>query len=91
MTRSRFTFPYSHAFNGGHLIAVIGDDPTEPTCLVEFADGTTVIGEMLRSGMTWAEVTIPEYVTAKGTVVSAKTWCITRHANDLRWQSRLLE
>ncbi|MGC4190497.1 MAG: hypothetical protein QM589_04585 [Thermomicrobiales bacterium] len=90
MSSTRFTFPYSHAFSGGHLTVTVGDDPAEPTCLIEFADGTTVIGDILRSGTNGFDIVIPEYTTAKGTVVPAKTWSIRRRADDLLWRSRLL-
>jgi hypothetical protein len=38
----RFSFPYSHAFPNGRVI-VEDDGVKEPRCMVEFADGTTVI------------------------------------------------
>jgi len=81
----RFSFPHSHAFEGGRVI-VDDDDAAEGPCSVEFADGVTVIGAVRKDGdMLMLEV--PTYRTARNTDVIGRRWRIER-AGDGVWRSR---
>ncbi|GHD21673.1 hypothetical protein ACFOEZ_00895 [Tianweitania populi] len=83
----RFVFPHSHAFRKGR-VTVDDDGKPGPECLVEFGDGITVIAE-------WSgeddvlRLSIPEYCTARGTVVNGRTWRVAK-GKDRLWRSELL-
>lgn len=80
----RFSFPHSHAFPGGRV--VVEDDATAgPECLVEFADGATVIAEW-RPADDAIHLSIPAYRTAKGTPVAARRWRLVRRKDGV-WRS----
>ena len=72
----RFLFPYSHAFPNGR-VTVDDDGATQPVCLVEFSDGTTVLSTWHREKEN-IDLDIPDYRTAKGTRVSARRWRLVR-------------
>lgn len=83
----RFTFPHSHAFPGGR-VTVHDDGTAEPDCLVEFGDGVTVIGEWQAEGDA-IRLSVPDYSTARGTLVSARSWRLAKGADSL-WRSERL-
>ncbi|NGM45534.1 hypothetical protein G5B31_08300 [Rhodobacter sp. SGA-6-6] len=80
----RFTFPHSHAFRGGR-VTVENDGTAGPGCLVEFGDGVTVIAEWQAEGG-GIRLAVPDYRTAKGTPVTARTWRLAR-SGDGPWRS----
>lgn len=81
----RFSFPHSHAFQGGRL--QIDDAETgEGTCMVAFGDGVEIIGEWQPDGDDIL-LDIPAYRTARGTDVSARSWRLAQ-GRDGRWRSR---
>ncbi|HET6321941.1 MAG TPA: hypothetical protein VFF87_07805 [Hyphomicrobium sp.] len=82
----RFSFPHSHAFSGGQL-TVKDDAASGSSCMVEFGDGTMVIGELIDAANGHYDVTIPDYETAKGNVVKAHSWRITKRAGEDVWRS----
>lgn len=84
LSRMRFRFPHSHAFQRGRL-AVDTDDEPGPTCTIEFGDGSVVIGECRKVEDAFV-LSIPRYVTAKGTDVEPKRWRIVR-SKDGVWRS----
>lgn len=78
----RFMFPHSHAFPGGRV--VVEEDPEAgPACLVEFADGITVIAEWHAAGDA-IHLSIPAYRTAKGTQVAARNWLLVQRRGGWR-------
>ncbi|MCA1868307.1 hypothetical protein HW571_21765 [Agrobacterium genomosp. 3] len=81
----RFLFPYSHAFPNGR-VTVDDDDATEPGCLVEFSDGTTVFSAWRREKENIA-LDIPGYQTAKGTRVNARRWRLVRGSDGI-WRTK---
>ncbi len=81
----RFVFTHSHAFPGARV--ALHEDGTEgPGCLVEFGDGTAVIGQWAREDEAIG-LDIPGYRTAKGNPVAARRWRLTRSAGG-EWRSR---
>ena len=72
----RFVFPRSHAFRKGR-VAVDDDGRAGPECLVEFGDGVTVIAEW-QADDDAIRLSVPDYRTAKGTLVTARTWRLAR-------------
>lgn len=83
----RFAFPHSHAFRKGR-VTVDDDGKPGPECLVEFGDGVTVIAEWSTDGEA-LRLSIPEYRTARGTVVNGRTWQVAQ-GKDRLWRSELL-
>lgn len=81
----RFFFPYSHAFPNGR-VTVNDDGKSGPDCLVEFADGVTVIATWRRVKET-IELAIPGYRTGKGTRVNARRWRLTQGPDGI-WRTR---
>ncbi|MEN5229260.1 hypothetical protein [Brevundimonas naejangsanensis] len=79
-----FSFPHSHAFQGGH-VAIEDDGKSGSECLIEFADGVTVVGQWRAEGDA-IRLSVPDYLTAKGTLVHARTWRLTQGEDDL-WRS----
>ncbi|MCM5689767.1 hypothetical protein M8037_13305 [Sinorhizobium meliloti] len=73
----RFSFTHSHAFQGGRL-TIEDAEATEGSCVVEFSDGSAMIGEWHPDG---ADILlkIPAYRTAKGTDVAAQSWRIVQN------------
>ena len=82
----RFTFPHSHAFSGGQL-TVQDDAAPGPSCMVEFGDGTMVIGELANAADGHYDVNVPDYKTAKGHTVKARSWRIARRGGEGVWRS----
>lgn len=80
----RFIFPHSHAFRRGR-VTVEDEDAPGPKCLVEFADGVTVIADWLRDGPN-LHLSIPSYRTAKGAQIAPRSWCLVR-GKDGVWRS----
>jgi len=66
----RFSFAHSHAFLGSQVV-ISDSDETQGACMVDFGDGTTVIGEW-RSADNGMHLTAPAYRTARGTKVTRK-------------------
>ncbi|MBS0224229.1 MAG: hypothetical protein JSR91_26210 [Proteobacteria bacterium] len=83
----RFVFSHSHAFRGGR-VTVDDDGKAGPECMVEFGDGVTVIAEWQAYGDA-IRLSVPDYRTAKGTLVSARTWELARDKHGL-WRSKRL-
>lgn len=83
----RFVFPHSHAFRGGR-VTVDDDEKTGPECLVEFGDEITVIAQWQADGDA-IQLSVPDYRTAKGTLVTARTWRLARGGDDV-WRSERL-
>lgn len=83
----RFVFPHSHAFRRGRVI-VDDDGKAGPECMVEFGDGATVIAEWQRDEDV-IRLSVPDYRTAKGTLVSARTWRLAQGKDGL-WRSERL-
>lgn len=81
----RFSFPCSHAFANGRVI-IDNSDNIDPDCLVEFADGVTVIAAWRRVKET-IELAIPDYRTGKGTRVSARQWRLIQGPDGI-WRTR---
>ena len=80
----RFSFPHSHAFQGGRL-TIEDAEMSEVSCVVEFGDGVAMIGEWHSEGED-IHLTIPAYRTAKGTDVDARRWRLICDENGL-WRS----
>ena len=72
----RFSFPHSHAFNGGRL-TIEQDEANGVECEIEFGDGSIVIGQA-RSAGDAILLAVPEYRTRKGTTVAAHDWKLVR-------------
>lgn len=83
----RLVFPHSHAFNGA-LLSVEDEDAGEASCLVEFGDGVVVVAAVTVLTPDAFEIDVPEYRTAKGTVVKARRWRIARQNDGRGWRSR---
>jgi hypothetical protein len=83
----RFVFPHSHAFRNGR-VAVDDDGREGPDCLVEFGDGVSVIAEW-RPDDDAIRLAIPDYRTARGALVTARTWRLARGKDGL-WRSESL-
>lgn len=81
----RFSFTHSHAFPGGRL-TVEDAEATEGTCVVEFSDGSAMIGEWHPDGDDIL-LRIPAYRTAKGTDVDAQSWRLVLN-KDGEWRSQ---
>ncbi len=81
----RFSFPYSHAFPNGRVV-VEDDRANEPQCMVEFADGTTVIAAW-RQEKEDISLDMSDYRTAKGTRVSARRWRLVRGSDGI-WRTK---
>lgn len=81
----RFFFSQSHAFPGGR-VAVEETGAAAGTCIVEFGDGVTVIGEW-HPADGGIRLDIPSYRTAKGTAVTARSWLL-QQTGDGSWRSR---
>ena len=79
----RFAFTHSHAFPGSRV--AVEEDGAEG-CLVEFGDGTTVIGRWRCDGEA-IELEIPAYRTARGNPVDARRWRLVRSTGS-EWRSR---
>lgn len=80
----RFSFPYSHAFNGGRVV-VDDDGVPGPMCMVEFGDGSTVTGQYAPADQD-IRLSIPAYETAKGNTVRSRDWRVVKTA-DGSWRS----
>lgn len=80
----RFLFPHSHAFRKGR-VTVEDDGKAGPDCLVEFGDGVTVIGEWQNDGDV-IRLAVPDYRTARNTLVTARTWRLAKGQNG-HWRS----
>ena len=80
----RFLFPHSHAFRKGR-VTVEDDGNAEPDGLVEFGDGVTVIADWHTEGDAIL-LAIPDYRTARGTLVTARTWRLAK-GKDGHWRS----
>lgn len=80
----RFLFPHSHAFRKGR-VTVDDDGKAAPDCLVEFGDGVTVIAEWQAEGDA-IRLVVPDYRTARGTLVTARTWRLAK-GKDGNWRS----
>lgn len=80
----RFAFPHSHAFRRGR-VTVDDDGKVGPECLVEFGDGVTVIAQWQADGDAIG-LSVPDYRTAKGTLVTARNWRLAR-SRDGVWRS----
>lgn len=80
----RFVFSHSHAFPGGRVV-VDDDAKTEPTCLVEFGDGVTVIAEW-HPASDAIHLSVPAYRTAKGTRMAARNWRLVQRKGGV-WRS----
>ena len=83
----RFTFPHSHAFRRGR-VAVDDDGKAGPEGLVEFGDGITVAAQW-RTEDDAIRLDVPDYRTAKGTLVTARTWRLVRDKRGV-WRSERL-
>lgn len=83
----RFVFPHSHAFRRGR-VTLDDDGKAAPECLVEFGDGVTVIAEW-RADEDTIRLFIPDYHTARGTLVKARTWRLAQDKDGL-WRSERL-
>ena len=82
----RFSFPHSHAFNGGQL-GVDDDGKSSTGCIIEFADGVTVIGGVSLAKDNEYEIIVPEYTTSKGNTVAAHRWHIIKRQGESVWRS----
>lgn len=82
----RLSFPYSHAFKGGQLTLADDGDP-HGECIVEYGDGITVIGQVVDHDVAFYDVAVPEYMTAKGSIVVAHTWRIMQRDGESVWRS----
>lgn len=80
----RFSFPHSHAFNGGRVV-VDDDGSPGPACMVEFGDGSTIVGEFT-SGDQAIFLSVPAYETAKGNTVRPRNWRVVK-SDDGSWRS----
>ncbi|WP_337185322.1 hypothetical protein [Phenylobacterium sp.] len=80
----RFQFPHSHGYPNGR-VSVEDDGKAAPDCLVEFGDGVTVIAEWRPDGDA-IRLAVPGYRTARGALVSARTWRVAR-GKDGHWRS----
>ncbi|WP_337181590.1 hypothetical protein [Shinella sp.] len=80
----RFSFPHSHAFQGGRL-TIEDAEMSEGMCVVEFGDGVAMIGEWHPDGDD-IRLTVPAYRTAKDTDVEARRWQLVR-SQDGSWRS----
>ncbi len=80
----RFLFPHSHAFRKGR-VTVDDDGKAAPDCLVEFGDGVTIIAEWQAAGDA-IRLAVPDYRTARGTLVTARTWRLAK-GKDGNWRS----
>ncbi|AXC49743.1 hypothetical protein DRW48_08625 [Paracoccus suum] len=80
----RFLFPHSHAFRKGR-VTVDDDGKAAPDCLVEFGDGVTVIAEWRAEGDS-IRLTVPDYRTARGTLVTVQNWRLAK-GQDGHWRS----
>lgn len=83
----RFLFPHSHAFRKGR-VTIDDDGKTAPNCLVEFGDGVTVVAEWHAEGDT-IRLSVPDYRTAKGALVTARSWRLAKSSDGL-WRSTRL-
>jgi hypothetical protein len=82
----RVMFPYSHAFSGGR-VEVQDDGADGPSCVVEFADGTIVIGEVLGIDAGRYQLLVPAYITASGSLVQQRRWVLERRREERGWRS----
>jgi len=80
----RFTFPHSHGFRQGR-VKVEDDETATPDCLVEFGDGITVLAQWQNDGDA-IRLAVPDYRTARGTLVTARTWRLAKGKDGL-WRS----
>lgn len=80
----RFVFPNSHAFRKGR-VTVDDDGKAGPECLVEFGDGVTVIAEWQAEDDA-IRLAVPAYRTAKGTLVTERSWRLARGSDGV-WRS----
>ncbi|MFT3976976.1 MAG: hypothetical protein QM688_07675 [Sphingomonas bacterium] len=76
----RFHFPKSHIFPGARL-TVEDDGETGAHCMLEFGDGVTILADVSPQADGYF-LTVPDYRTAKGTLVAARTWRLLRRAGD---------
>lgn len=83
----RFVFPHSHAFRSGRLL-IDDDEKPGPACTVEFGDGVNVIAEW-HSDADAIRLDVPDYRTASGTLVAARSWRLAQDADGV-WRSTLL-
>lgn len=83
----RFLFPHSHAFRRGR-VTVDEDRTVGPECLVEFGDGIAIVAKW-QADEDAIRLSIPDYRTARGTLVTARTWRLVR-GKDGRWRSERL-
>lgn len=81
----RFSFPYSHAFHGSRVAVEVGRRATT-NCTVEFGDGSVVIGECRQTDERAFLLSVPRYVTAKGTEMAPKQWRIVNVVSDV-WRA----
>lgn len=79
----RIAFPKSHAYRGSLVSVDLADSADEARALVEFGDGATAIAECRPEGDT-IRLAIPEYRTAGGTTVKARTWELRRSGQQWR-------
>lgn len=80
----RFQFPRSHIFPGARF-TMEGDGEAGEQCVLEFGDGVIVLAEAARQGEDYI-LTVPDYRTAKGNVVAARTWRLARRG-DGSWRA----
>lgn len=78
-------FPHSHAYDGGRA-TIKDDDRDGSTCVVEFGDGVIVFAKFSR-GKGDIQLSVPEYRTAKGTIISARLWRLVQRS-DGTWRSK---
>ncbi|SNT83525.1 hypothetical protein SAMN02744786_3368 [Stenotrophomonas sp. CC120222-04] len=85
----RFEFTHTHIYPGAtaDLSGRLPEAEGETTCLVELSDGVVLStscsvrgGEVLLS--------MPEYLTARGAKIPAKTWALRRDVETGAWRAK---
>lgn len=85
----RFEFTHTHIYPGAtaSLLGGLPDSDVETTCLVELSDGVVLSTSCSVSG---GEVllSMPEYLTARGAKIPAKTWLLRKDLETGAWRAK---
>lgn len=85
----RFEFSHTHIYPGAtaSLSGVLPSNDVETTCLVEMSDGVVLSTNCSVRG---SEVllSVPEYLTARGAKIPARTWTLRRVRETAAWRAK---
>ncbi len=87
----RFEFTHTHIYPGAtaDLSGAFPGTDGDTTCLVELSDGVVLSTSCSVRGQE-VLLSMPEYLTARGAKIPAKTWALRRDVETGAWRAKSL-